>query len=163
MKARLASLLVPLATIAFGIHAAHAAPAAKPDRPNILLIMADDLGYTDLGSYGSEIATPNLDALTSSSLVFDRLYASGTRTVRGPLGLFLPMTRSSHSISGAGPIFRPWRSTSLADSMNFLHLQPQPFCGVCVDHHGSSSGKVMPFQDKCIGRGWALSPWRYRP
>lgn len=43
MKARLASLLVPLATVAFGIQAAHAAPAAKQDRPNILLIMADDL------------------------------------------------------------------------------------------------------------------------
>tara|TARA_B100001250_G_scaffold411184_1_gene439266 strand:+ start:1561 stop:3264 length:1704 start_codon:yes stop_codon:yes gene_type:complete len=33
------------------------------DRPNILLVVADDLGYTDLGSFGSEIPTPNLDAL----------------------------------------------------------------------------------------------------
>ena len=32
-------------------------------RPNILLIMADDMGYTDMGSFGSEIRTPNLDAL----------------------------------------------------------------------------------------------------
>ena len=30
-------------------------------RPNILLILADDMGYTDLGSFGGEIATPNLD------------------------------------------------------------------------------------------------------
>ncbi len=52
MNARLASLLVPLATIAFGIQAAHAAPAAKQDHPDILLIMADNLGYTDLGSFG---------------------------------------------------------------------------------------------------------------
>ena len=36
---------------------------AQNDRPNILLIVADDLGYTDLGSFGSEIPTPTLDAL----------------------------------------------------------------------------------------------------
>ena len=76
MKARLASLLVPLATIAFGIQAAHAAPAAKQDRPNILLIMADDLGYTDLGSFGSEIATPNLDTLADTGVKMTQFYAS---------------------------------------------------------------------------------------
>lgn len=36
---------------------------ANNDRPNILLIVADDLGYTDLGSFGSEISTPTLDIL----------------------------------------------------------------------------------------------------
>ena len=76
MNARLASLLVPLATVAFGIQAAHAAPAAKQDRPNILLIMADDLGYTDLGSFGSEIATPNLDTLADTGVKMTQFYAS---------------------------------------------------------------------------------------
>ncbi len=39
-------------------------PVAKAAaKPNILLILADDLGYTDLGAYGGEIATPNLDRL----------------------------------------------------------------------------------------------------
>ncbi|MDE0002184.1 MAG: sulfatase-like hydrolase/transferase, partial [Rhodospirillaceae bacterium] len=39
-----------------------AAPASD-QRPNILLIITDDMGYTDLGSFGSEIPTPNLDEL----------------------------------------------------------------------------------------------------
>jgi len=38
-------------------------------RPNILLIVADDLGYTDLGVYGSEIETPNLDQLANDGLL----------------------------------------------------------------------------------------------
>ncbi|WP_163379184.1 sulfatase-like hydrolase/transferase [Cyclobacterium sp. SYSU L10401] len=44
------------------------------DRPNIVIIMADDLGYSDLGCYGSEIATPNLDGLAKDGLMFQRFY-----------------------------------------------------------------------------------------
>ena len=39
-------------------------------RPNVLLILADDLGFSDLGSYGSEIATPHLDALARQGVRF---------------------------------------------------------------------------------------------
>jgi len=44
------------------------------DRPNIILIMADDLGFSDLGCYGSEIHTPNLDALAEGGLRFTQFY-----------------------------------------------------------------------------------------
>ena len=44
------------------------------DRPNIVLIMADDLGFSDLGCYGSEIQTPNLDRLAEEGMRFDRAY-----------------------------------------------------------------------------------------
>ena len=43
-------------------------------RPNIILIMADDLGFSDLGCYGSEIQTPNLDRLASNGLRFTQFY-----------------------------------------------------------------------------------------
>ncbi len=49
--------------------------AAKPDtRPNIVVIMADDLGFSDIGAYGSEIATPNLDALAKGGVKFTQFY-----------------------------------------------------------------------------------------
>ena len=41
----------------------------KPSRPNVLIVVADDLGYTDLGILGSEIRTPHLDALARSGLL----------------------------------------------------------------------------------------------
>src|SRR4051812_9856077 len=47
----------------------------KP-KPNILFILADDLGYSDLGCYGGEIATPNLDALAKNGLRFTQHYNS---------------------------------------------------------------------------------------
>mgnify|MGYP001554340954 CR=1 FL=1 len=47
------------------------------DRPNILLIMADDLGYSDLGCYGGEIRTPNLDSLADAGLQFTQFYNTG--------------------------------------------------------------------------------------
>src|SRR2546425_5706442 len=50
------------------------ARGAKRARPNIILIMADDMGFSDLGCYGSEIATPNLDSLAKSGLRFTQFY-----------------------------------------------------------------------------------------
>lgn len=43
-------------------------------RPNILIIMADDMGYSDLGSFGSEISTPNLDKLADEGIKFTQFY-----------------------------------------------------------------------------------------
>lgn len=49
------------------------ANAAAP-RPNIILIMSDDMGWSDLGCYGGEIETPNLDALAENGLRFTQFY-----------------------------------------------------------------------------------------
>ena len=42
--------------------------------PNILLIMADDMGYSDIGCYGGEIRTPRLDSLAENGVRFTRFY-----------------------------------------------------------------------------------------
>jgi arylsulfatase A-like enzyme len=44
------------------------------ERPNIVLILADDMGYSDIGCYGSEISTPNLDALAAGGIRFTQFY-----------------------------------------------------------------------------------------
>ncbi len=48
--------------------------AAEPTRPNVLIILADDMGFSDAGCYGSEIATPNLDVLAKNGLRFTQFY-----------------------------------------------------------------------------------------
>ncbi len=51
-----------------------AAPQEETPRPNILLIMADDIGFSDIGSYGGEIETPNIDFLAQNGLRFQTFY-----------------------------------------------------------------------------------------
>lgn len=50
--------------------------APLPERPNILLIVADDLGYSDLGVFGGEIKTPNLDSLAREGVALRRFHAA---------------------------------------------------------------------------------------
>ncbi|WP_347835726.1 sulfatase-like hydrolase/transferase [Gracilibacillus sp. JCM 18860] len=46
------------------------------NKPNIVLILADDLGYSDLSCFGGEIDTPNIDSLASNGLRFTQFYNS---------------------------------------------------------------------------------------
>ena len=48
--------------------------AVAQQRPNIVVILADDLGFSDLGCYGGEIETPNLDALAARGVRFTQFY-----------------------------------------------------------------------------------------
>ena len=50
---------------------------ARADQPNVVFILADDSGFSDLGCYGSEIATPNLDGLAAGGLKFTQFYNTG--------------------------------------------------------------------------------------
>lgn len=47
---------------------------AKDSRPNIIIILADDIGFSDIGCYGGEISTPNLDRLAAHGLRFTQFY-----------------------------------------------------------------------------------------
>jgi arylsulfatase A-like enzyme len=62
------SLVVP------GCASVFQASGVKDKSPNIVLIMADDMGYSDIGCYGGEIRTPNLDGLATGGLRFTQFY-----------------------------------------------------------------------------------------
>src|SRR5262245_2858581 len=65
------------AMVALGTTSVLAQVAPGPSRPNVLLILADDLGYGDLSCYGAaDLKTPNIDALVASGVRFDRFYAN---------------------------------------------------------------------------------------
>lgn len=51
-----------------------ACTAQEHQKPNIIVILADDMGYSDIGAYGSEISTPNLDRLAKNGLSFTQFY-----------------------------------------------------------------------------------------
>jgi arylsulfatase A-like enzyme len=69
---------MPNASIIFALFvlAWTSAVAAPADRPNIVLIFCDDLGYRDIGPYGSKNRTPNLDRLAREGVRFTDFYAA---------------------------------------------------------------------------------------
>ena len=68
------------ASLAFMVLATASIPvlAEQESRPNILLIVLDDVGYSDLGSYGSEITTPTFNELAASGLRYSNFHATPT-------------------------------------------------------------------------------------
>ncbi len=65
-------------TLLAGVFASAASPAScAAPRPNIVLILSDDMGFSDLGCYGGEIDTPRLDALAADGVRFTQFYNTG--------------------------------------------------------------------------------------
>ena len=66
--------VVAIVFIAFTLPGNNEPAAAKNTRPNIIIILADDLGFSDIGCYGGEINTPNLDYLAANGVRFSNFY-----------------------------------------------------------------------------------------
>ena len=67
--------LANLKTIPLGLIGLTSLSSIKAEvRPNILVILADDMGFSDIGCYGSEIKTPNLDKLAKQGVRFQQFY-----------------------------------------------------------------------------------------
>src|SRR6187401_2617219 len=67
---------IAVAILFVAAFAAAKTSAASP-RPNIVVILADDMGFSDIGCYGSEIQTPNIDRLAANGLRFTQFYNTG--------------------------------------------------------------------------------------
>ncbi len=77
-----------------------ATPAEVRERPNILVVVADDLGYSDISPFGSEIETPTLGALAKEGLIATSFYVSPDG---GPTTAML-LTGVDHHLSGFGDL-----------------------------------------------------------
>ena len=95
------SLLLP----GLGALAVHASPA--PPAPNVVLIVADDLGWADVGFHGGEIATPHLDALTARGMRFDQFYVQPTCS---PTRIALMTGRYTFRTGGQLCVLRPYHT-----------------------------------------------------
>ncbi len=63
--------------LAFGLALLPVSKLEAAERPNIIVIMVDDMGFSDIGPYGSEISTPNLDKLAAGGVRFSQFYNTG--------------------------------------------------------------------------------------
>ncbi len=68
---------------------------ARPGSPNFIYIVLDDTGFSDLGCYGSEIATPNMDALASGGLLYNNFHC---KAICSPTRAALLTGRNSHAV-----------------------------------------------------------------
>lgn len=82
-------------------------------QPNVVLILADDLGYSDLGCYGSEIPTPNLDRLAANGLRFSQFY-NGARCCPTRASL---LTGLYPHQAGVGHMLGDWKPPSYSSGL----------------------------------------------
>ena len=110
-------------TGAFGSSMCAAQTEVKPNlernnapRPNVLLILADDVGWSDLGCFGGEIRTPALDALASGGLSFTQFYNSA-RCSPTRASLLTGLSPHQAGVANIGPALSP-HSVTLAEVLN---------------------------------------------
>lgn len=75
------TLFIPCLVSVISLAGCIAEDSSSNTRPNVVLIIADDMGYSDIGSMGSEIVTPNLDSLANDGVLLTNFHASASCTV----------------------------------------------------------------------------------
>ena len=131
--------------------------------PNIVVIMVDDLGYSDIGCYGGEIDTPNLDALAANGLRFSQFYntakchSSRVSLLTGQYCIAAGSTKMNHAVTTAEVLGANGYFTAMTGKWH-LHEEPTDFG---FDRYfGHLSGACNFFKgDKTFrlnGKPWAV-------
>jgi arylsulfatase A-like enzyme len=114
-------------------------------RPNVLVILADDLGWADVGFHGSEIRTPQLDRLAAEGLEINRFYSY---PVCSPTRSALLTGRSPMRLGVAYSVIRPWSDACVPPDE---HMMPETFraagyqTGMCGKWHlGHARAACLP-------------------
>ncbi|QDT08603.1 arylsulfatase [Planctomycetes bacterium K23_9] len=106
-----------------------ASTVTADDRPNVIVIMVDDLGFSDIGCYGSEIETPHLDALAAGGLRFSQFYntakchSSRVSLLTGQYCIAAGDTSLSHGVTSAEVLGGNGYDTSMVGKW---HLKQEP-------------------------------------
>ncbi|MDR2146525.1 MAG: arylsulfatase [Tannerella sp.] len=91
--------------------------ATAQTKPNVVIILADDLGWGDVGFHGSDIATPNLDRLAAKGIQLDRFY---TAPVSSPTRAGLMTGRYPSRFGIRKTVIPPWREYGLDETEETL-------------------------------------------
>ncbi len=111
----------------------------KDKRPNIILIMADDLGYGDLGVYGQQkIETRHIDSLAAKGMKFDNFYA-GTSVCAPSRSSLMTGQHTGHTYIRGNKEIEPEGQQPLADCTNFCDA--------------STTGRIY---NRCV---WKMGTW----
>ena len=132
-------------------------------RPNIVVIMVDDLGFSDVGCYGSEIDTPNLDALASNGVRFSQFYntakchSSRVSLLTGQYCIAAGDTALSHAVTSAEVLGNAGYFTAMTGKW---HLKKQPTDFGFQKYFGHLSGACNYFSGdntfRLNGQPWAV-------
>jgi len=168
VKERIVSLL-PLALPA-ALSASSLSP--KPaEKPNVLIILTDDMGYSDIGCFGSEIKTPNIDRLAANGMKFSQMYNTAkcypTRACLLTGVYFQRTDRDFSNTATLGEVLRPAGYRTLWSGKHHARFNPvtrgfDRYYGMIggAENHFNPGSKAAPGQpapaSKGDGNRWSL-------
>ena len=128
------------------------------ERPNIVLIVADDLGFSDLGCYGGEIETPNLDRLAGNGLRFTQFYTNA-KCAPSRASLLTGLYPAQATEGGTGDQLHARSNVTLAEvlrSAGYRTLMSGKW------HNGTGDGQrpvSSGFERYWLGGEWLRAQW----